>query len=196
MSGYERPVQSHGWRCLHGRIARASRCGGTRLGYREDREWSDGLLDQVSGILHDNAPRLVDASVTSDSIDRNNATDMVVQLSGSNVAIRLRRASCKKRDFTIRSKRRSGYKTELHKLMEGFGDLYLYGWVNANERIEEWILIDLDELREKRLWSGKKEIPNGDGTWFIAIEIDELYRSGCLVAYELNGELAFQPTLF
>jgi len=139
------------------------------------------------------APRRAheDPLVAPDDVDRRNATDMVVRLSGGDVAVRLRRADCDYRDLTIRSKRDSGYRTELSKIRDGFGDWYLYGWLDGRNHISEWILVDLDELRTKQLWRGRREIPNGDGTWFIPIAADELKRCGCLVADKLGEPVPF-----
>jgi len=99
-----------------------------------------------------------------------------------------RRADCRYRDLTIRSHRETGYRTELSKIEEGFGDWYLYGWLNKQDKVAEWILVDLDKLRERRLWLGRHDIPNGDGTWFIAISSQELRKTDCLIAEQLGQQ--------
>lgn len=158
------------------------------MGYREDREWADNYLDQVANILRRNAAHLMDVQIAPDDVDRETATDMVLRLSGGDVAVRLRRADCRYRDLTIRSHRETGYRTELSKIEEGFGDWYLYGWLNKQDKVAEWILVDLDRLRKRKLWLGRHDIPNGDGTWFIAISSQELRKTGCLIAEQLGQQ--------
>lgn len=157
------------------------------MGYRIDREWADSHLDQISAILKQNAAHLMDVQIAPDDVDRTSATDMILHLSGGDVAVRLRRPDCIHRELTIRSRRATGNRTELSKIQDGFGDWYLYGWCNEEDQIDEWILVDLDRFREERLWLRHREIPNKDRTtWFIAIFVDELRRSGCLVAEQLK----------
>jgi hypothetical protein len=103
-------------------------------------------------------------------------------LDSGEIAVRIRRANVRWRDLTIRS--RIGHaKTEIHKIREGFGRYYLYCWTNESNIISDWILVDLNQLRESGLLENRKEITNKDGyTAFINIPAIELAANGCLLA--------------
>ncbi len=121
---------------------------------------------------------------------------MIVQVSGGSVALRAREPSCQFRDFTIRTRSRYGYETEIDKLRKGFCDWYLYGWGDGIDTILEYILVDLDKVRnlellEMQIWKIGR---NTDGTEFIIIPVGILLDCECIVAYELTEQtLAMQP---
>jgi hypothetical protein len=101
-------------------------------------------------------------------------------------------ADCPWRDLTIRSRRDTKAKTELAKIKEGHGFRYFYGWIDDNDKIVEWMLIDLDKLRASGLLEKpRREIPNKDkdgnpdGTYFICIKSIELFNADCTIAYRL-----------
>jgi hypothetical protein len=81
-------------------------------------------------------------------------------------------------EFTIRSHRASGSKTEMAKIREGFGDWFFYCHAVGDKDIGLWWLIDLDVLR-KMLTKCKEgtqflkfeQRDNGDGTFFVAFDI-------------------------
>ena len=155
------------------------------MGYKENRQWADSYLGQVAKILRENAAALMHVFIAPDDVDRKNATDVILRLAGGDVAVRLRRPGCKYRDLTIRSRLESGYRTELSKIKEGFADWYLYGWLDHQGKIDEWILVDLDKARAYRGWEGCKEISNTapyDGTYFIAIKLKNLRDHDCIIA--------------
>jgi hypothetical protein len=111
------------------------------------------------------------------------ATDFEVNLMGGSIAVRLRRPKYTYRDLTIRAHRDNGVKTELAKIKEGHAFRYFYGWINDQNIIAEWILVDLNKVRKTGLLEKERRlIPNYDGTHFIAISIDELQNAGCLIA--------------
>jgi hypothetical protein len=77
-------------------------------------------------------------------------------------------------EFTIRTERFSGAKTELRKILSGFGDFMFYGFEHPDgERLGRWTLIDLNAFREAfsemqykspaGVMPGNKRI-NGDGS--------------------------------
>jgi hypothetical protein len=78
------------------------------------------------------------------------------------VAVRLRRDGYAQRfadQFTIRYHRASGAKTELDKIIEGFGDWMFYGHTDSTG-LSAWMLVDLAVLREcssasRRCWIGQ-----------------------------------------
>lgn len=155
------------------------------LGYQKDRCWADKYLSQVIKILRQHAVDLMKVNIAPRADDEQRATDVILKLFGGDVAVRLRRPGCRFRDLTIRSCRDSGYATELQKIRAGFADFYFYGWLDYNDRISEWILVDLDRVRQQRVLDDCQNIPNGDGTYFIAIDARELQRRDCIIASTL-----------
>jgi len=86
--------------------------------------------------------------------DKQHNTDLIVlKLDAVRVACRIRRFGYFDKyhgEFTIRSGRPSGVKTELAKLLEGWGDYFLYGFADESDAdIFAWTLAD---LRVFRLW--------------------------------------------
>ena len=137
-------------------------------------------------ILKDHARHLINIDLAPDNIDRTQATDMTVNVKGTSIALRVREPSCKFRDFTVRSTVKSGNKTELDKLKEGYGDIYLYGWGDGKDRLLEYIILDIHQLRRSGLLDRTYiERPNGDGSKFIAIDLLELKLNDCILEYEL-----------
>lgn len=157
------------------------------MSYEIDRQWSDERLSQVAQILKDNAMHIVKIEIAPEERDTREATDLIIEVTGGSVAVRIRRSNTRFRDLTIRSRRPSGVPTELYKIRKGFGDWYLYGWTD-NGYISEWILIDLNQMRSTELLEKvRREIPNVDrSSWFIAIPISELLASDCLISFRLH----------
>lgn len=152
-------------------------CGA--MSYKSDKDWADGFLREIIEILRQNAPCFQNFSIADSS-----KNDVIIKTDGGDFAIRVRRDGYIKKfhDWTIRSYRANGQKTELEKLRDGFARWYLYLWT-AGDSIIDWILIDLNRARETSLlYKSRHHISNGDGTYFIAITIRELERNGCLVA--------------
>ena len=86
--------------------------------------------------------------------DQQHNTDLIVlHLGAVRVACRVRRHHYLSKygdEFTIRTDRTSGAKTELSKLIEGFGDYFLYGFSDESETyLCQWFLGDLKAFR---LW--------------------------------------------
>lgn len=149
--------------------------------FAKNFRWQERYLDQVESIIRANIGIIASVEIASDHDDMNYATDMVINISGGSVAVRLRRSNIRFRDWTIRS-RNNGYKTELHKLREGYCDWYFYGWVTG-ARISEWILIDLSTVRDSGILTKSwTERSNGDGTYFIPVPLGVLKKHDCIVA--------------
>lgn len=159
-----------------------------RLDVRRDWSWSDGYLPEVRRILAANALSIVRVHVASVEQDVKQATDMLLTVEGrKSVAVRLRRAVYPYRDLTIRATRTSGVVTELEKIRDGSGDIYLYGWT-VGYRIPEWMLIDLERVRQAGLLAREwRLIWNPDRvTAFIAIPYTLLDEAGCVLAHEMQ----------
>ena len=149
--------------------------------YREDRNWSNKYIPEISEIIGLNARFLMTINVSSDDKDMGEATDLVLSIGGGDIAIRLLREK-KYNTFTIRSFRSSGTKTELAKIKSGYAKWYFFGWCK-DEVLDDWLIIDLDKLRESGLLDGYTTIMNKDKTTgFIAIPLEDLAFSECIVA--------------
>lgn len=149
--------------------------------FEENWSFQLGYYRIVETILKDNARYFINVSVANQELDTKQATDFVIKLEGGDIAVRIRRDDCKYRDLTIRSINH-GYKTEIDKIREGFGKYYLYCWTDSTGEVSEWILVDLDKVRNLNLMDNRRDIPNGDGTYFIAISKKELNNNDCLLA--------------
>lgn len=125
--------------------------------YSSQRPWSDQFLPQDKKILSnvfgcDTA--LIE--ITTPDVDMRKAADLIIQSHvpderGVYVAVRTRTAGYAAQyadEFTVRAHYTAGHKTEYAKIMEGYGDIMLYGFVVENV-ISRWILIDLDVFREE-----------------------------------------------
>lgn len=163
--------------------------------FQTNFDWQQCYLPQVSKILRLHAGYFVDFVISNEEQDTRQATDMVLTVSGAGTfAVRIRRPDCVYRDFTIRSQSRGGGKTELEKLREGWGNWYLYAWCDQRDQLSEWVLVDLHCLRESGLLERKRrEQPNGDGTFFIAIPVPELRTAESVIAEHVHLSLPNKP---
>ena len=128
---------------------------------------------QIKNILWKHANLYIDFRIATIEEDTQHATDMKIEMRGKSIALRMREPGCKYRDFTLRSRVASGNKTEIHKLRDGEGDIYLYGWLNHDRIIEEYIIVDIHELRATHIIDDDRTyISNHDGTYFFAYDID------------------------
>ena len=166
--------------------------------YDRNRAWSDRFLPHVKEII---GPHLLE--VTPDQIDQQQAADlMVLTARDLRIAVRVRRPGFAERypyQFTIRAKLDSGAKTELSKIVDGWGDWMLYGHSDASEqRLSAWWLLDLHAFRAAlirhstnglKISCGNK--PNGDGTHFKWFDVRSFPESPPLViASRLFAETA------
>lgn len=156
--------------------------------YHNDKEWEESYHTQVISILTSLMPLLAKIKIATPEDDKKRATDFAVEVDRGTVAVRLRRSNCTFRDLTIRSYRENGMKTELAKIKEGYAYRYFYAWTDEHHVIKEWILVDLDRVRDLGLLDTVgPSIPNTDNeTHFIAISIRQLEESGCLLASQLE----------
>jgi hypothetical protein len=138
---------------------------------KNDWNFSDRFIPAIRQIV---GPLLLDVAPLE--IDRNQATDFIV-LRAKNlmIASRVRRPSYRsgyEDQFTLRSRRSSGTKTELEKIILGNGDWYFYGFSNpsSQDEISCWRLIDLHALRAHLIRNPEKivrgEKTNQDGSSF------------------------------
>jgi hypothetical protein len=135
-----------------------------------DKRWSDKFLPQIKRILGEH---LIGEPSIEEDAERN--TDLIVlKMEAVRIACRVRRYEYLARygdQFTIRKGRPSGVKTELTKIIEGWGNYFFYGFSDEQgEVLAKWILCDLNALRlyinrelyAKRIpWESKQ---NADGS--------------------------------
>lgn len=160
--------------------------------------WAESHIEEIKQILIQNSMYLISIRTSTPDEDMKRATDLVITVEGGDVAVRIRRIGYhnKYRDLTLRSYN-NGHKTELHKIKEGWGRWYLYLWVGDNGKICDWILVDLNKLREANIWDTLPEKPNTDGTTrFVWVSSYRLKSIGCLVAEYTEPKPAKQLQLF
>jgi hypothetical protein len=157
--------------------------------YEEDRRRADMVSRDVQLVLRTECGWVTMAA--SEQLDQHRATDLVTSL-GLHIAVRCRsyQGYFEKygTEFTIRSRRETGAKTELAKIMEGFGDFMHYGFV-AGFNHKYFRIIDLDKLRAALgatdLDDVSVELPNRDGeTYFRAFDLNRFPKDASVVFKE------------
>lgn len=114
--------------------------------------------------------------------DMREATDLKFEVitSGAqnhDIAVRCRRFSYWKRydpgmgcgyreQFTIRRQTRYGVRTEIHKIMDGYGTFMMYAFESSGgaDRLVQYVVLDLDVFREYAKSVQWSDVPNYDGT--------------------------------
>lgn len=115
-------------------------------GFEKDKAWSDTFLPEIKRHLGE----YLIAEPKDFDEDKYRNTDLIVlELKAVRIACRIRRETYYEKygsEFTIRSERRSGNKTELAKIIEGWGDYIFYGFAD-DERLTHWFIGDLKAFR-------------------------------------------------
>lgn len=116
--------------------------------FQSDKRWSDRFMRKIKSLIGQ-----VLLSEAPDREDKSHNTDLVVfKMNSVRIGCRIRRHEYKKYygQFTIRAGRPSGAKTELAKIIEGWGDFFFYGFASVDgETVSDWWLCDLNVFR---LW--------------------------------------------
>lgn len=145
------------------------------MGYESDRQWSDRFIPAMRNII---GPHLLEPS--SFEVDTKQASDLVVLRARDHmIACRVRRAGYADSypfEFTVRWMRDSGAKTELDKLIDGWGDWMFYAHANASQiAFDRWWLIDLHSWRSALIRDKGSIVyhkkSNGDGTYFLSFDL-------------------------
>jgi hypothetical protein len=122
-------------------------------GWESDKRWSDKFIPQIKGFLAD---ALISEAPIDDDQERN--TDLIVlTMKPFRIGCRVRNYKYIERygdEFTIRAGRPSGKRTELSKIVEGWGDYFFYGF--ANEAETSIIKFTLGDLNVFRLWFNQR----------------------------------------
>lgn len=121
--------------------------------WQSDKRWSDAYLPHIKRILGEH---LIGEPPREEDEQRN--TDlMVLRMDAVRIACRVRRSQYLDRygdGFTIRASRPGGTKTEITKIIEGWGDYFLYGFASkSDDTLARWTLAD---LRVFRLWFSRE----------------------------------------
>jgi hypothetical protein len=152
--------------------------------------YSQTYMPAIIQILQSNLMKIVSIEIANEEDDMKHSTDLKIKMTAGDVAVRIRRPYRTFRDLTIRAK--CGIQeTEIHKLRKGYADFYLYLWECDEGDICDWILVDINKMRETRLLYHDKTIRmNRDNyTGFISFSLDELRQHKCLIAhsYTIDG---------
>lgn len=151
-------------------------------GWEEDKKVADRYSPEIKSIIgqlliHDASP----------IEDRHHNTDYttVFTVDRVRIACRIRSDSylAFSDEFTIRSGRPSGNKTELRKILDGWGDYMFYGFGDGT-RLVKWVMLDLDVFRAYYTWM---EV---DGDWPFGEAHENYDGSSRFVAFKID---AFPP---
>lgn len=154
--------------------------------FNKNWDFSEKYICEVQKILQQNAMYIVNVEVATPEDDMKHATDLKIKITAGDVSVRIRRSKYTFRDITIRAYK-DGYKTEIHKLRDGYGDWYLYAWENTDQNgIAEWVLVDLNKARP--LFLKEKEVKmNKDGhSGFVNYSINELEEYNAVVVHNIS----------
>lgn len=167
--------------------------------------WQKEHAKQVMSLIKQNAGLLIDINTAIKDKDMKEATDFVINVSGGDIAVRLRKSGYPQRDLTIRhGPIIHGYEPETWKIANGFGRWYFYGWMDKNDIISEYVIVDLDIVRRNKLINpyGGYDYKNKDGTGFIVIPLYKLEKCGALLTNtvkqqrpQLSGKDIFKPLI-
>jgi len=152
-------------------------------GWKNDKRWSDRFIPEIKSVL---AQHLISESPIEEDQEHN--TDLIVlTLRPYRVACRIRRHEYYqnyKNEFTIRAGRPSGCKTELQKIIEGWGDYFFYGFSDQVEKnLLSYFLGDLKVFRiwfNRRICMNKGNVPGksknnkDNSSYFMAFDKDDL----------------------
>lgn len=125
--------------------------------WQRDKAWSDRFLPEIKQTL---GLYLIGEPPIEEDAERN--TDlMVLRMDAVRIACRVRQSKYVQQfgdEFTIRSSRPSGVKTELAKIIEGWGDYFFYAMCQPDAvSLERWVLGD---LRVFRVWHSRQLVLN------------------------------------
>jgi hypothetical protein len=115
--------------------------------WEHDQAWSNRFIPAVKMLLG-----LLCIEVAPPEEDRLHNTDLMFDVGLQRIAVRMRREALRlaynrRNEITIRYGRQSGVTTELAKVLQGWGDLFLYAWgEDRSGRITAYTLIHLKEL--------------------------------------------------
>ena len=126
--------------------------------WQQNKQWSDRFLPEIKRILGEHL--IAEPPVEEDM--EHNSDLMTLRLDTVRVSCRVRKFEYLAPfgdEFTIRAGYANGAKTELTKIIEGWGDYLFYGFADEHEeRLAQWILGD---LRCFRIYHSRHLVQNG-----------------------------------
>ena len=149
--------------------------------FEESKRWADQFMPEIKTIL---GLYLIGEASEEDDMKRN--TDLIVlKMDGVRIAVRVRKkgyAEMYGDEFTIRTKRPSGTKTEIDKIIEGWGDYFFYGHEGEALNLSAWALCNLKVFRgwvSNYLWThktapGEKRANRDGSSSFHVFRFDQL----------------------
>lgn len=150
--------------------------------WQADKKWSDRFLPEIKAIL---GTHLIGEPPIEEDAERN--TDlMVLRMEAIRIGCRIRRHKFLAKygnEFTIRAGRTSGVKTELTKIIEGWGDYFFYGFADAERpNLVAWFLSDLRVFRvwfnrtilETKKCPGLRQSNSDNSSYFLAFAVSDL----------------------
>ena len=152
---------------------------------QERRDWSDRYIPDIKRIV---GPFLLEP--TSFEIDTEQAADLIIfKASDMRIAARVRDNKYLSKypyEFTLRSKSGNN-KTELQKIIDGWGDWLFYGFASKDGiGIDRWFIINLSAFRAEIIRRKKKikfvRKSNGDGTEFVSIDVRSLLQTSIIAS--------------
>jgi len=159
--------------------------------WKQNKSWSDKYLPEIKQIL--GLHFIGEAPLEEDA--QNNTDLIVLKLDPLRFACRVRKSDYLQRfgdEFTVRQKVPSGNKTELTKIIEGWGDYMFYGFADET-KLASW---KIGSLNVFRLWFAKqlakncgrmpgKVLSNKDySSDFVAFRWDELPKDFVIAEYD------------
>jgi hypothetical protein len=146
--------------------------------FEDDFRWQECFRGHFSEIAR--LASRVDVAAPEDDWERN--TDFVLTLRQNRLTFsaRARRFQYAERyvnNFSIRLGRATGAKTEMAKMLNGHGDMLIYGFESApgSDRLCPWLLGNLEILRQYIRDGGYYEPkPNDDGTTAAYFYLDDM----------------------
>ena len=153
------------------------------------KSWSDQYIPEIKKCLSE----VLIGEPSEVCEDRDHNTDLcVLDLKPKRVACRVRDDKYRERygdEFTIRTNVPSGNKSELAKIIEGWGDYIFYGFAD-DEGLTQWFIGDLSVFRywfthtlalmDKGECPGAKQVNHDGSSGFRAFKKDEI--EGFIVA--------------
>lgn len=137
-------------------------------GWEVDKRWSDRFLPDIKRALGEFL-----LSEPEPEEDQNRNTDIILKMDSVRIACRVRKHEYflnnrYRGEFTIRAGRPTGSRTELSKIVEGWGNYLFYGFSNPEETgLAAWRIISLNEFRlwfNRMIVSGNGKVPGIDNS--------------------------------
>jgi len=155
------------------------------MSYEDQRQIADKYMGVIRPLIEKCVRQTITISVADPENDMKFATDYVVKTDGVSIGCRTLNIEnfLKYPNFTIRSALKSGCKTELHKVKEGYPRWYFLGWHEAiTKKVDLWVFIDMDKFRKTSInnpvivdkWN------DDGGSAFNTYNINDMLNDGCI----------------